>query len=52
MLHSLEKTRYDVLLLLLLLLLLTPTQMKFKQQQQKNSSGMKVGSTKEREIAF
>ena len=51
MLHSLEKTRYDVLLLLLLLLL-TPTQMKFKQQQQKNSSGMKVGSTKEREIAF
>ena len=50
MLHSLEKTRYDVLLLLLLLL--TPTQMKFKQQQQKNSSGMKVGSTKEREIAF
>ena len=51
MLHSLEKTRYDVLLLLLLLLL-TPTQMKFKQQQQKNSSGMKVGSTREREIAF
>ena len=50
MLHSLEKTRYDVLLLLLLLL--KPTQMKFKQQQQKNSSGMKVGSTKEREIAF
>ena len=50
MLHSLEKTRYDVLLLLLLLL--KPTQMKFKQQQQKNSSGMKVGSTREREIAF
>ena len=50
MLHSLEKTRYDVLLLMLLLL--KPTQMKFKQQQQKNSSGMKVGSTKEREIAF
>ena len=50
MLHSLENTRYDVLLLLLLLL--KPTQMKFKQQQQKNSSGMKVGSTKEREIAF
>ena len=50
MLHSLEKTRHDVLLLLLLLL--KPPQMKFKQQQQKNSSGMKVGSTKEREIAF
>ena len=50
MLQSLEETIYD--LLLLLLLLLKPTQMKFKQQQQKNSSGMKVGSTKEREIAF
>ena len=33
MLHSLQKTKYDILLLLLLSLL-QPTQMKFKQQQE------------------